>query len=96
MKPRRSVLAVGGGLLVIAAASPLDMAKVPAPAVAAARGDRLDVAEAAARCSLGSLITACANDPQTDISRAKARTGAMIQVFEKPGETILVRVKLGD
>ena len=95
MKPRRSVLAVGGGLFVLAAASLLDMAKVPAPAVLA-RGDRLDVAEAASRCSLGSLMAACATDPQADVERAKARTGAMIQVFERPGETILVRVKLGD
>ncbi|MDQ0468397.1 hypothetical protein [Labrys wisconsinensis] len=95
MRPRRSVLAVGGGLFVLAAASLLDMAKVPTP-VAAARGDRLDVAEAASRCSLGSLMAACATAPMDDVERAKARTGALIQVFEKPGETILVRVRLGD
>ena len=30
MKPRRTVIAVGGGMMVLAAASLLDMARVPA------------------------------------------------------------------
>ena len=95
MKPRRTVIAVGGGMMVLAAASLLDMARVPAPE-AAARGDRLDVSEQASRCGVVSMIAACADDAFSDIERAKTRNGSMLQVFEKPGQTILVKVKLGD
>jgi hypothetical protein len=95
MKPRRTVLAVGGGLFVLAAAAMLDAAHVPS-STAAPRGDRLDVAELAGKCGVASMIAACADDAFADIERIKAQNGSMIQVFEKPGQTILVRVKLGD
>jgi hypothetical protein len=95
MNPRRTVFAVGGGIMVLAAAAMLDTARLPAPDVAA-RGDRLDVAERASACGVVSMIAACADDAFGDLERAKTRTASMIQVFEKPGQTILVRVKLGD
>lgn len=95
MKPRRSVLAVGGGMFVLAAASLLDMHRLP-PDTAAARGDRLDVAERVASCGVGSLIAACANGGSgQDLERQKAKA-ALIQVFERPGETVLVRIGLAD
>ena len=42
------------------------------------------------------MIAACADDAFSDIERAKTRNASMLQVFEKPGQTILVKVKLGD
>ena len=95
MKPRRTVLAVGGGMMVLAAAAMLDMARVPSP-VEASRGDRLDVAERASRCGVVSMIAACADDAFADLAKAKTQNAALMQVFEKPGQTILVRVRLGD
>jgi hypothetical protein len=82
-------------MFVLAAAAMLDMARVPGPD-AAPRGDRLDVAERASRCGVVSMIAACANDAFADLERVKTRNGSMLQVFERPGQTILVRVKLGD
>jgi len=95
MKPRRTVIAVGGGMMVLAAAAMLDMARVPAPE-AALRGDRLDVAERASSCGVVSMIAACADDAFADLERAKTRNASMIQAFEKPGQTILVKFKLVD
>jgi hypothetical protein len=96
MKPHRTVLAVGGGMFILAAAAMLDMARVPAPeASVAARGDRLDISETSS-CGSISMIAACADDAFADIERARSTNASMIQVFEKPGETILVRVKIGD
>jgi hypothetical protein len=91
MKPRRTVIAVCGGMFVLAAASMLDAARVSSSTVAS-RGDRLDISEQAARCGLSSVIAACA-DPA---AAGETKSASMIQVFEKPGETILVRVKLGE
>jgi hypothetical protein len=96
MKPRRSVLAVGGGMMVLAAAAMLDMVRVTPGAELAQRGDRLDVAEQASRCGVVSMIAACADDAFSDLQRARTAKGSMLQVFEKPGQTILVKVKLGD
>jgi hypothetical protein len=96
MKPRRTVLAVFGGLFVLAGAATLDAARVPVPETSSTRGDRLDIAERASRCGSVSLIAACADDAFADIERAKSTNAAMLQVFERPNETILVRVKLGD
>ncbi|PWT89198.1 MAG: hypothetical protein C5B56_07550 [Proteobacteria bacterium] len=84
-------------MFVLAAAALLDSARVPTPELAAApRGDRLDVAERAAACGSVSVIAACADDAFAQIDRAKANRASLIQVFERPNETILVRVKLGD
>jgi hypothetical protein len=95
MKPRRTVVAVCGGLFVLAAAATLDAARVPSNLVAE-RGDRLDIAEHTAKCGVVSMIAACADDAFNDVARGYSRNAAMLQVFEKPGETYLVRVKLGD
>ena len=92
MKPRRTVIAVCGGMFVLAAASMLDAARVPSSTVAA-RGDKLDVAEQAAKCGVSSIIAACAD---STAASGEMKAASMIQVFEKPGETILVRVKVGD
>ena len=97
MKPRRTVLAIGSGIFVLAAAAMLDMARVPAPDMTvAARGDRLDISDKASRCGAVSMIAACADDAFADIARSRSTQASMLQVFEKPGETYLVRVKLGD
>jgi hypothetical protein len=93
MKARRTVIAVGGALFALSAAALLDMRSAPAPEVTAARGDRLDVMEQASRCAGSSLIAACADDTAAATS---VRSASMLQVFEKPNQTILVRVKLGD
>ena len=92
MKPRRTVIAVCGGMFVLAAASMLDAARVPSSTLAA-RGDRLDVAEQAAKCAVSSVIAACADNTA---AAGATKAASMIQVFEKPGETILVRVKIGE
>ena len=93
MKARRTVIAVGGALFALAAAAFLDMQSSPPPQVTAARGDRLDIMEQTARCAESSLIAACADDTKAS---TPVRQASMLQVFEKPSQTILVRVKLGD
>jgi len=93
MKARRTVVAVGGALVALAAAALLDMRPVPAPQLTAARGDRLDVMEQAARCAQSSIIAACADDAEAKVT---VHPASLLQVFEKPSQTILVRVKLGD
>ena len=95
MKKHHLVLALVGGLFLATGASILGMAKLPVVKIAAStRGDRLDVTERAQRCAGASVIAACADSEDT--SAARARASNLVQVFEKPGETILVRVKLGD
>lgn len=59
--------------------------------VAASRGDRIDIREAAARCSGASLIAACANSTVITPYR-RSNEPAVLQVFERPNETILVRI----
>jgi hypothetical protein len=95
MKPPRAVVAILGGVFVLAAAAQLDTVRIPAPDPIAIRGDRLDVSEHAPPCRSTSVMAACADDTFT-ASREASAGPHLVQVFEKPGETILVRAKLGD
>lgn len=92
MTSLRPALAIGASLFVLAAASLLDVARME-PQVASVRGDRQTIASAAGNCAKASLIAACAGTEKTETALPRATA---IQVFEKPGETTLVRVKLGN
>jgi len=93
MTSLRPALAIGGSLFVLAAASLLDVARMEPQQVASVRGDRQAIASVAGDCAKDSLIAACAGTQKTDTALPRATA---IQVFEKPGETTLVRVKLGN
>lgn len=58
------------------------------------KGDRLDLVEKTGPCRGTLIATACAGDE--DAARAFHSNKATIQVYEKAGETILVRTKIGD
>ena len=91
---RSVVLSAGGALCVLALAATLDLAK-PLPTVeAAARSDRADVASTG--CGGGSLIAACATLADQGVRVRDFGSPSVIQVYERPGETVLVRVKLVD
>jgi hypothetical protein len=93
MKAPHTVIAVGGALFALAAAALLDSHSASAPQIEAARGNRLDVMEQSSRCAQSSLIAACADD---SVDATPLRPASMLQVFNEPNQTILVRVKLGD
>jgi hypothetical protein len=94
MTSLRPALAIGASLFVLAAASLLDVARME-PQVASVRGDRQTIASNVntGDCGKDSLIAACAGTPDKVTPMPPVTS---IQVFEKPGETTLVRVKLGD
>ena len=95
MTSLRPALAIGASLFVLGAASLLDVARVE-PQVASVRGDRQNIASIASiagDCTKDSLIAACAG---TQTTAATMPQVTAVQVFEKPGETTLVRVKLGN
>lgn len=58
------------------------------------KGDRLDLDDKTGPCRGTLIATACADDKDT--ARAFQSNKAMIQVYAKAGETILVRTKIGD
>lgn len=91
MKSLRPVLAIGASLFVLAAASLLDVARMQPQQVAAARGDRLQVASLLADCTKNSLIAACASSSQDTTQAMPAVT--MVQVFQAPGKITLVKVQ---
>lgn len=62
---------------------------------ASARGDRIDIAEDAARCRSSSLIAACAVGITDNPYQKTAPKPSLLQVFELPNETILVKSKIG-
>jgi hypothetical protein len=86
----RPVLAIGASLFALAAASLLDVARMQPDQVAAARGDRQNVASLAADCTKNSLIAACASGSQGSMQAMPPVT--LVQVFQAPGKTTLVKV----
>ncbi len=96
MKPHPAAFSIACALTVLAGAAMLDLAKKPPMQLVAERGDRIDVAEAAAHCGGASLMAACADAEFSDVARMRARNGAVLQLVSKPGETIAMRVALGE
>ncbi|MDQ0392842.1 hypothetical protein [Labrys monachus] len=92
MTSLRPALAIGASLFVLAGASLLDVARME-PQAASVRGDRQASVDTTPGCARDSLIAACAG---TQGNVAAMRPATSIQVFERPGETMLVRVKLGN
>lgn len=90
---RSVVFSASCALGVLAVAGLLDLAKpVPGPELAA-RTDRADLSAVSASCSTGSLIAACATG---DRQAHRIAPPSVIQVYERTGETILVRVTLAN
>ncbi len=86
----RPVLAIGASLFALAAASLLDVARMQPDQVAAVRGDRQNVASIAADCAKNSLMAACASGTQGSMQPMPPVT--LVQVFDAPAKTILVKV----
>jgi hypothetical protein len=86
----RPVLAIGASLFALAAASLLDVARMQPQEFAAARGDRQNVASIASDCTKNSLIAACASGTQGSMQAMPPIT--LVQVFQAPGETTLVKI----
>ncbi|MFN8828331.1 MAG: hypothetical protein ACK50Q_12170 [Labrys sp. (in: a-proteobacteria)] len=92
MKTHHLIIAVGAALFALTGVALSGFGKLPATEVSM-KGDRLDVIEQAQRCVGSSMMAACADDAATE--RAIARNSATIQVYSAPGETIIVRTKVG-
>ncbi len=92
MTSLRPVLAIGASLFVLAGASLLDVARMEPLQIAAAKGDRQDIAFN--DCGSTSLIAACASSHQG--SMATFKPVVLVQAYDdKPTETTLVQVRLG-
>lgn len=87
----RPVLAIGASLFALAAASLLDVARMQPQQMAAARGDRQDIASIAADCTKNSLMAACASGSQGALDSMPPVT--TLQVFQNSGKTTLVKIK---
>ena len=92
MKSHQIIIAAGIALFAFTAYALSGVAQLPAPA-SLAKADRLDVMEQAQRCASSSMMAACADEAAA--TAAFSRGGSVIQVFEEPGTTILVRSKVG-
>jgi hypothetical protein len=90
----KKVIVLFGPLAVLAAAAMLDAVR-PLPLSSDSRGDRLSSARSVPGCAAESPIAACANDSALSKNEPDTRATA-IQIFEKPGETILVRLPFRD
>jgi hypothetical protein len=86
----RPVLAIGASLFALAGASLLDVARMQPEQMAAARGDRQNVASASAGCAKDSVMAACASGTQASMQSMPKIT--LLQAFDGPSKTILVKV----
>jgi hypothetical protein len=84
----RPVMAIGASLFALAAASLLDVARMQPQQMAAARGDRLNVASMATDCTRNWLIAACAGSSATAAAMPPV---TLIQVFQDKDQTSLVK-----
>jgi hypothetical protein len=89
----KPIIASFFALSVLGIAALLDDVGSPRVAGSSPRADRLDLLAPQTGCLAGSMLSACANP---NLAGAHRRRFSVVQVFERPGETELVRIDNGN